>query len=138
MRQVCVHLDHDVGTAGQGPGHAGDVGAPQPVLRGPVQDLDAPRRFRGQLLRQLTCAVRGVVVDNQDPQAGQWQRQQLANELGQVVLLVVGGNDDGNSVVGQLRHVRWPLGMLKRQAINPTRYGAWMTWPPGRVVFACG
>ena len=62
MREVAVHLEHELGTVGERAAEAGDVGRAQALLARTVQDADE-RKLGGQLVGQLAGAVGGGVVD---------------------------------------------------------------------------
>ena len=92
MAEVRIHLEHvGVGSL-EGPLEARDVGAAQPPLPFPVQDVDVVVGA-GPLGGDLTGPVGGVVIDDQDVR----HRERLAGgvqDAGEVLQLVVGGDDD--------------------------------------------
>ena len=65
MGEVAVHLEDEPVVAGERPRERREVGPPQPLLAGPVEDLH-PRVGGGQLVGDLPGPVGGVVVHDQD------------------------------------------------------------------------
>jgi hypothetical protein len=71
VRQVAVHLDHELGTSRDGLGHAVHVGAAESLLARPVRDGHPVLAIlQGQPVGDLAGAVGRVVVGHQQPQAG--------------------------------------------------------------------
>ena len=97
VRQVGVHLEEQVGAAGQRVAKAGDVGLAEALLAGAVQHLDVGV-LAGQAVGQLAGAVGRVVVDDQRVELQVVAVGDLADALEgvpQVVAFVVGRKDDG-------------------------------------------
>ncbi len=115
MTEVGVHLDDVIGPVLQGAGHALDVGPPQPVLLGTVQDTDTSAVFDRELVGDLAGAVGRVVVDHHDPQFGEVQGHEAGDEDGEVAGLVVGGDDHGQAGA--------PPGLGKRHRFGGHPYG---------------
>ena len=66
VRQVGVHLEHELGAAAQRDVEAGEVGRPEALALRAVQDLDGGE-LRGEGVGDPPRPVRGVVVDDEDP-----------------------------------------------------------------------
>jgi hypothetical protein len=93
--KIGVHLDDDVGPGGQNPAKAENIGRPQAEFAGPVNYPQPAAKGPGQLLSDLTGAVRGIVIDNQDLNpTGQGQFEKGRAQLRQVLGLVVGWDYD--------------------------------------------
>ena len=69
MGEVGVHLEDQLGAAGEGRAEAGDVGGAEAFLARPVQDVDA-LVLGGEPVGDLAGPVGRAVVDDQDPRRG--------------------------------------------------------------------
>src|SRR5690606_11155194 len=92
VRPVGVHLDDGVVVALERPPEAVEVGAPEPLLAGPVQHVQA-RVGRRCLLGPLTGAVGRGVVDDEHADVGDALAQR-GERGGQRLPLVVRRDDD--------------------------------------------
>ena len=92
VRAVRVHLHDHVVTALQRPAEPGDVSLAQARLFRPVQDLYV-RVGLGQLVGDVTGAIRAVVVHHEQVSLRQRGPDPARDRL-QVLPLVVGGHDD--------------------------------------------
>src|SRR5438067_7435418 len=68
MREVRVHLEHELSTAVERSAEAGQVGGAKTLLARAVQNLEAMDLTR-EPIRDRARAVRRVVVDDEDPVA---------------------------------------------------------------------
>ena len=92
MREVAVHLEHELGVACEHVPEPVDVGASQSLLARPVEHLD-PWQLGRQPVGDLASPVGGVVVDHEDVDAVVRER---AHHPLEVLALVVGREaDDG-------------------------------------------
>ena len=93
--EIGVHLDDHIGMCrSQELVECGGVGAPQALLPGAVHHRDQ-LIARGDLLGQLTGSVGGRIVYDEDPVALSGDGR---HEVGEILLLVVRGYDDGYPV----------------------------------------
>ena len=92
VRPIGVHLDQCVIAARQPPVETREVCTPEPLLARAVEDMDVRVRLR-HAVGQLSCAVRGVVVGDQDVGLGH-RRAQATHDQRQVLRLVVRRDDD--------------------------------------------
>ena len=96
VREVGVHLEHEVGARRERALESREVGPPEPFLRRAVQDLDR-LELRGQPVGDLAGAVRRAVVHDQDAVVGsrlRELRQRGAHDPLEVLGLVVGGEHE--------------------------------------------
>jgi len=92
VREVAVHLQHELGAVREHAPEARDVRRPEPFLALAVEDRD-PVVLGGEPVGDLTRPVGGVVVDDEDVHAVVGERPHHRLE---VLALVVGGQaDDG-------------------------------------------
>ncbi len=101
VRPVGVHLDHDLGPAGERNAEAVEVGPPEPLLFGPMADAD-PGVGGCELVRDLAGAVGRSVVDDEERRSGQ-ALQDRGGDRPDVLRLVVGRQDDPGSGAGERR-----------------------------------
>ena len=113
MGEIGIHLEHEVEAMLERPAEAGNVGPPQPLLGSPVQAVN-PRLPGSHLIGQLAGAIGRGVVHHQDldPRILEQDRR---NDLGQILRLVVGRDDDEDT----LRH--WPPSALNEAAPSQAR-----------------
>ncbi len=95
MREVRVHRADEVGSLGQRPLEASDVGRAQPQLARTVDDLHAPVALRRQSIGDRAGAVGRVVVHDGDVRARR-QREQLGHQPLDVFPFVVRRNDNSD------------------------------------------
>ena len=96
MREVAVHLEHELGAVGERAAEAGDVGGAEPLLRGAVEDADV-RQLGGEPVGELAGAVGRVVVDHEHAVALAEDAAERADHRLEVLELVVGGEADGRA-----------------------------------------
>jgi hypothetical protein len=97
--EVGVHLDYELGAAGERLPEPGDVGGAQPLLRVAVEDGDVvvlPREPVGDLARPVGRAV----VDDQDSPRLREPIADRRDEALDVLGLVVGRQHDPDARVG--------------------------------------
>ena len=96
---VRVHLDDELGALVERRRHPGDIRASEAVLVRTVEDAHAPASagvvLLGQVVGQLSGAVRAGVVDDLQVQTRQRQGHHQVRHPGEVRRLVVRGHDDG-------------------------------------------
>ena len=95
MREVGVHLDNQLGSRLEGALEPGEVRRAQPMLLGPVEDLDLGI-VPGEPVGQLARSVRRRVVDDQDGVVGRELVELGPNGLDErhhVLALVIGRDD---------------------------------------------
>ena len=97
MREVAVHLEHQLGVAGQRPAEAGEVCRPEPFLHLAMEHADVIE-LGGEPIGELAGPVRRVVVDDEYAHVLFSERPQHRLE---VLALVVGGEANDGS-----RHLR--------------------------------
>ncbi len=90
--EIGVHLEGQVVAVIDRPMEPGNVRGPEAQLAGPMDDVD-PRVRGRQLVGERAGPVRGAVVDDEhlEPRV---LRQDLRDDGGQIVALVVGRDDD--------------------------------------------
>ena len=107
MREVGVHLHHQLGAAGERAAKARDVGGTQPLLALAVEDLDVVV-LGGETVGDAAGAVGRVVVHDQDPAIGGQPLTDSDHQPLEVVGLVVGRQDHPDAAsgraVGGFRH----------------------------------
>ena len=94
--EVRVHLEHELGPGAKRPPEPGEVRGADPLLLAPVQHLDV-LALDGEPIGELTGAVRGVVVDDEEPVIGRGGRERARRRLDdrlEVLHLVVGGQHE--------------------------------------------
>ena len=64
MREVAVHLEHELRVRLERPGEAGEVGAPDALLRRPMEDVE-PLELGREPVGDLAGAVGRAVVDHE-------------------------------------------------------------------------
>jgi hypothetical protein len=119
VAEISVHLDdgHRARLVEHAP-EAVAVGDPEPLLAGPVEDLD-PRVGGRQLVGQLAGSVRGAVVD--DEQVGLREGLEDGGRDGRQVLpLVVGRQNDPDAATGGEADRRGRLRTGRGQRPTPT------------------
>ena len=92
VRQVRVHLADEVGVGEDSAAKSFEVGDAQAALAGPMQRLHASRILLAERVGNLAGAVGRLIVEHHHVHAG--DRHQIGDEDRQVVLLVVGRNQD--------------------------------------------
>ncbi len=107
MREIGVHLEDQLRAAVQGQLESGQVGLPEALLAGAVQDLHVRVVLR-QPVGELSGPVGRGVVHHQDRVVGRRAGQRGphgAHERLEVVSLVVGRQDDPHGArIGALQH----------------------------------
>ena len=86
MGKIAIQLEDEFVTVFQGPFEAGDVSAAKAVLFGAMQDVNGVVP-RGQFIRDLAGAVRGVVIHHQHIDLD-WQGEKAFGERRKVFPLV--------------------------------------------------
>ncbi len=74
---------------------------PRPPLPAAVHHMDPIRIGQGQLVGQLTCSVGATVIDDQDVHRRARRSCTRSRINGQILALVVGGNDDQRALIGR-------------------------------------
>ena len=92
MGEVGVHLEDVVVALREGILEAGEVGGAEPQLARTVQDVDPAGARALQLVGDLPGPIRRVVVDDQHGEIALGENR--ADQVGQILALVVGGNND--------------------------------------------
>jgi hypothetical protein len=119
VAEVGVHLDDGRGfRLVEHAAKAVAIRDPEPFLPGAVQDLD-PGVGRCQLVGQLSRAVRGPIIDDQQPRLGQGIEDRR-RDAGQVLPLVVGRQDDPDAASGGEANRRGRLRSRGGQRPTPT------------------
>ena len=97
MREIAVHLHHEVSPSANGASHPVHVCSSQTPLSRPMDYEQAiPAVLYCQLLSNRTCAVRRVVICYEDPQARQPQLEQRSDDHREVGGLIVGRKYNGH------------------------------------------
>ena len=97
MREVAVHLEHELGAVRQRTPEPGEVRRPQPLLALTVQDVDVVE-LRSEAIGKVAGTVRRAVVDDEHVHALVPERAKHRLEV--LELVVRGEADDG------FRHLR--------------------------------
>ncbi len=121
MREVGIHLEDVLIAIFECPAEAREIGAPQPLLRCPVQHM-YPWICRRQLVGNLSGAVGRAVINDQDLEPGVL-RQDLGRDQGQVLALVVRGHaheipfGDCQGLLAQTRFLQVAAGAKGRRGM---------------------
>ncbi len=93
VREVAVHLEHELGAAREDVPEPVDVGAAESLLPRPVEHFD-PGKFGGEPIGDLARPVGGVVVDDKDVHV--LVRERAHHRLEVLALVVRRQADDGS------------------------------------------
>ena len=93
VREVGIHFEDILIVAFQGPLEARDVGCAQSQFSSPLNHEKTVSELIHQRLHDVSGAVRAIIVYNQDIKSHR-QVEHVANDFLNVLLFLVGGNDD--------------------------------------------
>ncbi len=96
MREIAVHLEHELRSVRESPAETGDVRGAEPLLGRAVEHAD-PRKLGRQPVREFPGAVRRPVVDHKDAVAGEIEHlpERAQHRVEVVEFVVCGEADDG-------------------------------------------
>ena len=92
MRKITVHLHHIVGACQYGTGHSVYISTTKTLFAGPMYDRHPSLIATcGKLFRNVPCAVRRIVVYNQDPKSCQRKTEEIRCDFWQICCLIICG-----------------------------------------------
>jgi hypothetical protein len=94
MGEVGVHLAHRLVAALDAVLEPGDISRPQAHPARPVDHVHAPVLLAAQFIRQLSGAVRAVIIDDQQFEVRYGQFEEGRNQSGKIFSLVIGRNNN--------------------------------------------
>ena len=95
MREIGVHLNHQIRVQRQRPRETLNIRRSQSLLAGAMQHIDTTGAVRPrQLIRGHARAIRRIVVHHQHMQIRDRERQKRRHDPPDILPLVIGGKDD--------------------------------------------
>ena len=99
MGEIGIHLEDEPIAVGNGPLESIDVGRSQTQLTGPLQHVHAALMCGLHGLHDGRCTIRGIIIHDKDIEIG-LEPEDMRQDILDVLLLVVGGDDDQSLVQG--------------------------------------